>query len=103
MALSVFWAPVPASAEEDTVRGTIVRSVLTLCSLRPEGGGCTGSLILETGHEGAVVRREFRVVPETIIRQGGKPGLLHRVERKNAVVAYVATKGENVARTVDID
>src|SRR5258708_36213375 len=70
-AFVVVVAVVPtASFADERVEGKVVRAELTLCDPRPTGGGCQGTLTLETKADGAPQQVAITVIADTIISKG---------------------------------
>lgn len=70
-AFAVILAGAPAaSLAADKIEGRVVRTNLTLCQPRPTGGGCEGTLTLETMAGGSAQQVAIKVIADTIIRKG---------------------------------
>lgn len=89
----------PGEAQQ-SVEGKVVRTVLTQCVPRPEGGGCRGNLTLEATIQGKTEQTVFTVVPDTLIKSGDKPTFLPAVQGQQVVIVYSINKGEKIARSI---
>lgn len=91
-----------ASFADEKLQGKVVRAELTLCHPRPTGGGCEGSLTLETKSDGSAQQVAIKVIADTIIRKGADYLVLPATEGSMAVVTYVTEKEQKVARSIDV-
>ena len=100
-AVIVAVAPTVSLADE-RVEGKVARAELTMCDPRPTGGGCQGTLTLETKVDGTTQQVEITVIADTIIRRGQDYLLLPATQGSSVVVSYVTDKGQKVARSIDV-
>lgn len=101
-AVMVAGAPT-ASYADDKLEGKVVGTNLTLCHHNtPTGGGCEGTLTLETKAEGKAQRVEINVIADTIIRQGQDYLVLPATEGSSVVVSFVTEKGQKIAKSIDV-
>ncbi len=92
-----------ASFADEKVEGKVIRAELTLCDPRPAGGGCQGTLTLETKADGSTAQQmAITVIADTIIRRGQDFLLLPATQGSSVVVTYVAEKGQKVAKSIDV-
>src|SRR5712692_7650329 len=102
-ALAVMTAAAPAvSVAEEKVEGKVVHTNLTLCHPRPTGGGCEGTLTLETKAGGTAQQVVIKVIADTIIKKGQDHLLLPQTQDSSVVVIYVTEKGQKVAKSIDV-
>lgn len=103
VALLAMTAAAPAaSAADEKVEGNVVQATLTLCHPRPTGGGCEGTLTLETKAGGAAQQMAIKVVEDTIIKKGPDYLVLPQTQGNSVVITYVAQKGQKVAKSIDV-
>ena len=91
-----------ASIADEKLEGKVVGTNLTFCQPRPNGGGCAGTLTLETKADGTAQKVAIKVVADTIIRKGNDYLLLPATQGNSVVVSFVTGKGEKVAKSVDV-
>lgn len=87
---------------DEKLEGKVVATNLTLCSPRPTGGGCAGTLTLETKTSGATQSIVINVIQDTIIRKGSNYLFLPATQGNTVVVTYVTDKGQKVAKAIDV-
>jgi hypothetical protein len=90
------------SVADEKLEGKVVRTDLTLCHPGPKGGGCEGTLMLETTAGGTSQQVAIKVIAGTIIRRGQEFLLLPQTQDNSVVVSYVAEKGQKVAKSIDV-
>ena len=100
-AVTVAVAPTVSLADEK-VEGKVVSTNLTLCHPRPTGGGCEGTLTLETKANATTQQVGIQVSADTIIRKGRDYLLLPATQGSSVVVSYVTEKGQKVANAIDV-
>ena len=91
-----------ASVADEKLEGKVVEAKLTLCHPRPTGGGCEGTLTVETTAHGAAQRVTIKVIEDTIIRKGQDYLLLPQTQGNSVVVTYVTQTGQKVAKSIDV-
>jgi hypothetical protein len=102
-ALVVMTAAAPAvSVADEKLEGKVVHTNLTLCHPRSTGGGCEGTLTLETKTGGAAQQMAIKVIADTIIRKGQDYLLLPQTQDSSVVVTYATDKGQKVAKSIDV-
>lgn len=101
LGIMAFGAPTAGSADEK-LEGNVVGTNLTLCHPRPGGGGCEGTLTLETKTAGATQRLELKVIADTIIKKDREATVLPATEGSAVLVSYVTEKGQRVAKSIDV-
>jgi hypothetical protein len=102
-AFAVAMAVVPtAGFADERVEGKVIRAELTACDPRPAGGGCQGTLTLETKADGTARQVAITVKADTLIRKGQDHLLLPATQGSSVVVSNLAEKGQKVARTIDV-
>ena len=102
-ALVVMTAAAPAvSVADEKLEGKVVHTNLTLCHPRPTGGGCEGTLTLETKAAGAAQQLTIKVIADTIIKKGQDFLFLPQTQDNSVVVTYVTEKGQKVAKSIDV-
>lgn len=94
-------APTIGFADEQ-LEGKVVRTNLTLCHPRPSGGGCEGTLTLETGKAGTAQEVPIKVIADTIIKNGPNFLVLPQTQDNTVIVTYVTEKGEKVAKSINV-
>lgn len=100
---SLFLAAAPAaSAADEKLEGKVVQTNLTLCHPRPTGGGCEGTLTLETRMGGSTQQVPIKVIADTIIKKGQNFLFLPQTENNSVVMTFVTEKGQKVAKTIDV-
>ena len=91
------------SVADEKVEGKVADTNLTLCHPRPTGGGgCEGTLTLETKTGGATQQVAIKVIADTIIKKGQDYLLLPQTQGNSVIVTYVTDKGQKVARSIDV-
>ncbi len=101
LGIMAFGASTAGSADEK-LEGNVVGTNLTLCHPRPGGGGCEGTLTLETKTSGAALQMELKVIADTIIKKDGQATVLPATEGTAVLVRYVTEKGQRVAKSIDV-
>ena len=101
LVLTTAAAPTVSVADEK-IEGNVVQATLTLCHPRPTGGGCEGTLTLETKAGGSAQQVAIKVIEDTIIRKGQDYLYLPQTQGNSVVITYVAQKGEKVAKSIDV-
>jgi hypothetical protein len=102
-AFTVALLSLPAhSRAEEKMEGKVVRTSLTLCNPQPTGGGCEGTVILETSSGGQDQRISFKVTFDTKIRKGQDYTVLPATRGSSVVVSYITEKGEKVAKSIEV-
>ena len=102
-ALVVMTAGAPAlSVADEKLEGKVVQTNLTLCHPRPTGGGCEGTLTLETKAAGTAQQAAIKVVADTIIKKGQDYLLLPQTQDNSVIVTYVTEKGQKVAKSIEV-
>ena len=90
-------------AADEKLEGKVVRTNLTACNPRANGGGCEGTLTLETKTDGRAAQVPIKVVADTIIKKGTAPLFLPATQGSIVVVSYVTEQGgQKVAKSIDI-
>lgn len=69
---------------------------------RPTGGGCQGTLTLETKADGTAQQVAIAVIADTIIKKGKDYLLLPATQGSSVVVSYVAAKEQKVVKSIDV-
>ncbi len=87
---------------QEKIEGKVTRTNLTLCQPKPTGGGCEGTLTLETRLDGKAQQIVIKVTFDTIIKKGQDYVLLPSTRGSSVVVSYAIEKGEKVAKTIDV-
>lgn len=90
------------SFAEERVEGRVVHAELTLCHPRPTGGGCEGSMTLETKADGLAQQAAIKVTADTIIKNGADYIVLPATQGNSVVVNYVRDKGQLVAKSIEV-
>src|SRR5712692_5158946 len=90
------------SVADEKLEGKVVHTNLTLCHPRPTGGGCEGTLTLETKAGGTAQQVVIKVIADTIIKKGQDHLLLPQTQDSSVVVIYVTEKGQKVAKSIDV-
>lgn len=86
---------------DETIRGKIVSTKMTLCGTAPgKAGMCEGTLVLESRTGGTPRQVTFRITRDTVLRHGERRLFLPQLEGGYAVITFVREKGENIARLV---
>jgi hypothetical protein len=89
------------SSGEETIRGKIISTEMTLCGTAPgKPGTCEGTLVLESSTDGTPRQVTFRITRDTILRHGERKLFLPQLEGRYAVITFVRKKGENIAKSV---
>jgi len=101
LAAMVAGAPAGTRAEEK-LEGNVVHTNLTLCHPRPGGGGCEGTLTLETKAGGTAQRMLVKVIADTIIKRDQDVLFLPATQGNAVVVSYVTEKGQKVAKAINV-
>lgn len=102
-ALAATVAGVPAGTYADEkLEGNVVHTNLTLCHPRPGGGGCEGTLTLETKTGGTAQQMLIKVIADTIIKRDQDALLLPATQGNAVVVSYVTDKGQKVAKSINV-
>ncbi len=102
-AFTMMAAVVPTeSFANERIEGKVVRAELTMCDPRPTGGGCQGTLTLETKTEGKTQEMAITVIADTIIRRGQDYLVLPATQDSSVVVNYVTDKGKRIATSVEV-
>src|SRR5712692_883348 len=102
-ALVVMTATAPAvSVADEKIEGKVMGTNLTLCHPQPTGGGCEGTLTLETKTGGTAQQVAIKVIADTIIKKGQDHLLLPQTQDSSVVVIYVTEKGQKVAKSIDV-
>jgi len=102
-ALVVMTATAPAvSVADEKIEGKVMGTNLTLCHPKPTGGGCEGTLTLETKTGGTTQQVAIKVMADTIIKKGQDYLLLPQTQDNSVVVTYVTEKGQKVAKSIDV-
>src|SRR6266851_8858676 len=78
-------ASLTMSAEDEKMEGKVVHTNLTLCHPRPTGGGCEGTLTLETKTGGTTQQVAIKVMADTIIKKGQDYLLLPQTQDNSVV------------------
>jgi hypothetical protein len=95
-------AALTVAVADEKVEGKVVGTNLTLCHPRPTGGGCAGTLTLETKAGGTAQQVVINVIADTIIRKGKDYLFLPATQGSTVVVSYVTEKGQKVAKSIDV-
>jgi len=102
--LAAMVASVPnATHAEEKLEGNVVHTNLTLCHPRPGGGGCEGTLTLETkAAAGTAERVVIRVIADTIIKRDQDVLFLPATQGNAVLVTYSMEKGQKVAKAINV-
>lgn len=87
---------------DEKIEGKVVATNLTLCHPRPTGGGCSGTLTVETKAGGTVQPVVINVIADTIIRKGKSYLFLPATQDSTVVVSYITDKGKKVAKSIEV-
>lgn len=101
LALITIAVPQPSVAE-DKIEGKVVHTNLTLCHPKPGGGGCEGTLTLETTSAGSAQKIAIKVIADTIIKKGRDVLFLPATQGNSVVVTYTNQKGQKVAKSINV-
>lgn len=96
-------APTAAAAQavaERKIEGTVLRTKVTLCQLKPRG--CAGHMILEATRKDKRERVLVRVRLGVPIRRGEKDLALAVLDGSVVSVVYVDEKGGIIARSIEV-
>ncbi len=96
-------APIGADAQaiaEQKIQGTVLRTRVTLCELKPRG--CAGYMILEAERPGGRERTLVQVRLGVPIRQEERYVALALLAGHKVSVVYVKEKGGIVARSIEV-
>jgi len=93
--------PLAALAQEK-IQGKVLRTKLTACQPRPNGGGCEGTLTLETNTGGKAEQVPFKVTADTIIKNGKNFIFLPATQGSTVAVNYKVEKGEKAATAIEV-
>jgi len=91
-----------ASIAQEKIQGKVVRTKLTACQPRANGGGCAGTLMLETNVDGKAQQMPIKVDMDTIIRKGKDFIFLPATQGSAVAVTYKVEKGEKAATSIDV-
>src|SRR5712692_6780074 len=78
-----------ASVADEKIEGKVMRTNLTLCHPRPTGGGCEGTLTLETKADGTAQQVAIKVIADTVIKKGQDYLLLPQTQDYSVIVTFV--------------
>jgi hypothetical protein len=92
-------AATTVSIADEKIEGKVVLTNLTLCQPKPTGGGCEGTLTLETKADATAQQVAIKVTADTIIRKGQD---YLATQGSSVVVSYVTEKGQKVAKSIDV-
>lgn len=98
---AVGMAPLAGMAQEK-IEGKVVRTKLTACQPRPNGGGCAGTLTLETNAGGKAEQMPIKVTMDTIIKKGKDFIFLPATQGSTVAVDYKTEKGEKAATLIEV-
>lgn len=102
-ALVLTAAAAPAiSVADEKIEGNVVGTNLTLCHPGPTGGGCEGTLTLDTKSGGAAQQLTIKVIADTIIKKGQDYLVLPQTQDSSVIVTYVTQSGQKVAKSIDV-
>jgi hypothetical protein len=90
------------SVADEKVEGNVISTNLTLCHPRPSGGGCEGTLTLQTKTGGTAQQVAIKVIADTIIKKDNDFLFLPATQGNAVVVSYVTEKGQKVAKSIDV-
>lgn len=91
-----------AGMAHEKIEGKVVRTKLTACQPRPNGGGCAGTLTLETNVGGKAEQMPIKVSMDTIIRKGKDFIFLPATQGSTVAVDYKIDKGEKAATLIEV-
>jgi hypothetical protein len=91
-----------AGMAEEKIQGKVVRTKLTACQPRANGGGCEGTLTLETNVGGKAQQTPIKVTADTIIKRGKDFIFLPATQGSTVAVDYKVEKGEKAATMIDV-
>lgn len=91
-----------AGMAQEKIQGKVVRTKLTACQPRPNGGGCAGNLTLETNAGGKAEQMPVKVTMDTIIKKGKDFIFLPATQGSTVAVDYKVEKGEKTATTIEV-
>ena len=99
--MAVAISPLAAMAQEK-VQGKVTNTKLTACKPRANGGGCEGTLTLETNVNGKAEKMPIKVAMDTIIRRGKDFIFLPATQGSTVAVDYKVEKGEKAATSIEV-
>lgn len=86
----------------EKIEGKVLRTKLTACEPRANGGGCQGTLFLESTVDGKVQSVPIQVSMDTIIKRGKDYIFLPATQGSTVSVAYAMNKDQKAATTIDV-